>query len=57
MDTTTELAERIALAAVHKFADDSGITRAHLTTSKQSLTAGDVARATRTLGSEVIFGG
>jgi hypothetical protein len=57
MDTPTSIAERIAEAAVHKFADESGINRSRLTDSKEDLTPVDVARATRALGSDAVFGG
>jgi hypothetical protein len=55
MNTPTELAGRIVAAAVDRFADDNGIARTHLTTEREELSPSDVARATRALGSGVIF--
>jgi len=55
MYTTPDLAGRIASAAVDRFSDDNGITRTHLTTERHALTPGEIARATRVLGSKVIF--
>lgn len=54
MVTPTDIAARIAAAAVDRFADANGIARSHLTTEPQSLTPVEVARAARVLGAEVI---
>jgi hypothetical protein len=55
MDTPPNIASRIVAAVVNRFADDHGIAREHLTTAPDLLTPVEVARATSTLGSEVIF--
>jgi hypothetical protein len=57
MDTPSYIAGLIVDAAVDRFAADNGIARTHLTVDRESLTAVEIARATRTLGAGVIFGG
>jgi hypothetical protein len=57
MDTPSHIAGLIVHAVLGRFADDNGIARGHLTVDRDSLTAVEIARATRVLGAEVIFDG
>lgn len=58
MDTPSYIADRIAAAALDRFATDNRIDRAHLTTDTDGITPPEIARAFRALGgSAVVLGG